>query len=201
MKKLYIAALLAIASIVPTQAKTLKWGVEGGLNLSKMSVSKEVFNSNNRLCWFIGPKVQATLPIGLCIDGALQYMQSSMSVSDAAGETSKTLPYIVIPVNAKWAIGVGSYVSVYFATGPQWNWYVGDKSFSLADYEATLASNTFSWNFGVGIHALKHLQVGVNYNLGFGKSFADVKGSAIQTLTSGDTWRNNQWQLRVAYMF
>lgn len=207
MKKVLFSALLATAAAMPASAGIFKYGIEAGLNLNKMSVNS-TFDSENQAGWFAGPKVQLTVPlIGLMIDGSLQYSQSKMSLGGVYDESvdeytcKKTLPYIVVPLNLKYGIGLGSQASVYLSTGPQWNWYVGGSDFKMALDEFDVTRNTFYWNFGLGLHLLGHLQVGATYNLGFGKSFAEVKDSnAMEDLKNID-WKNNGWQVRVAYMF
>ena len=75
MKKLFLALtlLLTFAWATPASAE-LKFGVVGGLNLSKMSFSggdKGLLSSDNRCGWYIGPKAQFTLPlIGLGLDAS-----------------------------------------------------------------------------------------------------------------------------------
>ena len=55
MKKL-ISTLMVIACLalaIPAQAQ-IKFGVKGGLNVSKLHLSEKTFNSDNRAGFFIG---------------------------------------------------------------------------------------------------------------------------------------------------
>ena len=75
MKKLSIVmmCLAAFLLTVPASAQ-FRWGLEGGVNLSKASVKGDggLFDASNRTGWFVGPKVQMTMPIiGLGIDASL----------------------------------------------------------------------------------------------------------------------------------
>lgn len=210
MKKFTVLlALLATFIVMPLHAQ-FKFGIEGGLNLNKPNV--ENFKSQNATGWFVGPKAQFTIPVlGLGIDGAILYSQKNMNINlndDLEGiaesaSIDKKLSYIDIPINLKYNIGFSSLIGVYIATGPQYSWYIGDKNFGLnGDGESLgdiVAMNTssFSWNVGVGINAFSHLQLGVTYNIPLGNT-AEIDG--LSTLKKMDV-KNNNWQVRIAYMF
>lgn len=176
MKKIFTTTLVALLTVFTTAttayAGIFKWGVEAGANFSKMKLSKDIIESNNRAGWFAGLKGQVTVPIvGLAVDGALLYSQKYMSLSETVTDptavsgantweqtTTKTMPYIEIPVNVRYNIGLSSVIGVYIATGPQWSWYMGSKSISLGEMPiGSLKESNFSWNVGAGINAVKHL--------------------------------------------
>lgn len=96
MKKIFgvIALAMAFVFAVPAQAQ-LKFGVKAGLNVSKASISKGVFSSDNRTGFFIGPMAEFTLPIvGLGVDAALLYDNKSVK----APPLEVILPMPSIPV-------------------------------------------------------------------------------------------------------
>lgn len=209
MKKFTVLlAVLASLMVMPLHAQ-FKFGVEGGLNLNKPNVDN--FKSQNATGWFIGPKAQFTIPVlGLGIDGAILYSQKNMNINfdnDASGvlesmSIDKKLSYIDIPINLRYNFGFSSLLGVYIATGPQYSWYIGDKNFSLNGGEIygnafSVNSSSFSWNVGVGLNAFSHLQLGVTYNIPLG-STAEIDG--VATLKKMDV-KNNNWQVRLAYMF
>lgn len=220
MKKIFTVSLIALfaafAAAPSAHAGLFKWGVEAGANFSKMKLSKDIIESNNRAGWFAGVKGQITIPIvGLAVDGALLYSQKYMSVysttqyldpSTGASYTwnetdSKTMPYFEVPVNVKYNIGFSSLIGMYIATGPQWSWYMGSKSISLGDgLSGTLKESNFSWNVGVGINAFKHLQLGVTYNIPLGDT-GDVSSATFVENVKKVNLKNNTWQVRLAYMF
>ena len=201
MKKL-LSTLMVIACLalaIPAQAQ-IKFGVKGGLNVSKLHLSEETFKSDNKTGFFIGPTAEFTLPLlGLGIDASALYNQFGVD-SEEGTSTKKS---IEIPINLRWTVGFSSLIGVYIATGPQYSWYIGDKNFGLnGDGESLgdiVAMNTssFSWNVGVGINAFSHLQLGVTYNIPLGNT-AEIDG--LSTLKKMDV-KNNNWQVRVAYMF
>ena len=82
MKKIFSAFMIAIcclAMAMPAQAQLIKFGVKGGLNLSKLRFSNEAMDyliSDNTSGFFFGPMAEVTIPVvGLGVDGALLYSQ------------------------------------------------------------------------------------------------------------------------------
>ena len=60
------------------------------------------------------------------------------------------MQFIDIPINLKYTLGLGSMAGIYFATGPQFSFNVGDKK--LFDSETyKMKSSNFSWNVGAGV--------------------------------------------------
>ena len=210
MKK--FSVIVAFLAIVAMNANAqFKWGVEGGMNLSKVKVDGDggMFGSDNRVGWFLGPKAQFTIPgLGLGIDGSLLYSQKYMKMDYTVTENGQTdvyegkgksLPYVEIPINLRYHIGFSSILGAYLATGPQFSWYLGGRNISFEDINiGTLRRSMFSWNVGVGITALDHLQVGIAYNIGLGET-GQVK-NVMDAVNSFDL-KNNTFQVRLAYLF
>lgn len=200
-----LAALLMVA--VPANAK-FSWGIEGGMSFNKMKLSKKmVMDSENRTGWFIGPKAQFKIPIlGLGVDAAILYAHKSMELTstnedNAVVSTTKSMPCIDIPVNARWNFGMSSIIGAYIATGPQWSWNTGGTHISLNNLSGTLEKSNFSWNVGCGINAFKHLQLGVTYNIAMGKTGEFEVKDVVNNVVNLKSMRNNSWQIRLAYMF
>lgn len=209
MKKFYgfIALVAAFMLAIPAQAQ-FKFGVKGGLNVSKASLDKEVVSADNRTGFFIGPMVEFTIPLaGLGIDAALLYDNKSLKVSnDESGESmSETLHYIDIPINLKYTIGLGSLASVYAATGPQFSYNIGGKNILSRSY--ALNDSDFSWNVGAGVKLLRKFQIGYNYNIALGNTAEVKEDGAMGTIigVAGSAlkkdFKNNTHQISVAYIF
>ena len=200
MKKiLFVVALLA--STMTVQALGLKFGIKGGLNLTKMTFSKDVYSSDNQAGFYLGPTLKLSLPLGFCVDAAALYDQRSAKVESdnltgvqGAGDEKIKQKSIQIPINARYNIGLGSEAGIYLAVGPQFGFPVGDKVYNtkLGDY--TLKSSNLSFNFGAGVYLLDHLEVGFSYNLAAGKSGDFKDHSDIDT-------HNNAWQIGAAIYF
>lgn len=200
MKKiLFVVALLA--STMTVQALGLKFGIKGGLNLTKMTFSKDVYSSDNQAGFYVGPTLKLSLPLGFGVDVAALYDQRSAKVESdnltgvqGAGDEKIKQKSIQIPINARYNIGLGSEAGIYLAVGPQFGFPVGDKVYNTKVGEYTLKSSNLSFNFGAGVYLLDHLEVGFSYNLAAGKSGEFKNGGDIDT-------HNNAWQIGAAIYF
>lgn len=207
MKKLFTLIVLVAATYfaVPANAQ-LKFGIKGGLNITDMSLSDDVFETSNRTGFFIGPTIKFTLPIvGLGIDASALYDQREGEVNVEADDntlvsTRLKQKSINIPINLRYDIGLGSLAAVYLAAGPQFGFNVGDKNQSLYKDVAEWRLNTsnFSVNVGAGVMLLGHLQVGANYNIVCGKTGEITVLDGAESVLRG---RSNTWQISAAYYF
>ena len=203
MKKLFTLIVLVAATCfaMPASAQ-LKFGVKGGLNITDMSLSSDVFETSNRTGFFIGPTVKFTLPIvGLGIDASALYDQRESELTNADNEVTKIKQQAInIPINLRYDIGLGSLAAVYLAAGPQFGFNVGDKNQTLFDDVADwiLNSSNFSVNVGAGVMLLSHLQVGANYNIVCGKTGKITYLDGVESVFRG---RSNSWQISMAYYF
>ncbi len=60
----------------------IKFGLKGGLDVTNMSLSNDVFDASNKTGFFVGPMVKVTIPIvGLSFDAAALYDQKEAKVS------------------------------------------------------------------------------------------------------------------------
>lgn len=203
MKKLFTLIVLVAATCfaMPASAQ-LKFGVKGGLNITDMSLSSDVFETSNRTGFFIGPTVKFTLPIvGLGIDASALYDQRESELTNADNKVTKIKQQAInIPINLRYDIGLGSLAAVYLAAGPQFGFNVGDKNQTLFDDVADwkLNSSNFSVNVGAGVMLLSHLQVGANYNIVCGKTGKITYLDGVESVFRG---RSNSWQISMAYYF
>lgn len=210
MKKIFTSAAIALAMLFTANTANagINFGVKGGLNVTSMSISSKVLDSNNRAGFFIGPTVKFTLPlVGLGIDASALYDQREAKLAVDVNGNSQDLPTkntlktqaINIPINVRYSIGLGSVANVLFFAGPQFGFNVGDKTHDLgANYEWKLKSSQFSVNVGAGFTVLKHLQLTANYNIACGKTGEITASNVLSTPKSG---RTNAWQIALAYYF
>ena len=193
MKKIFGALMIAvcIGMAMPAQAQ-LHFGVKGGLNLSKASFSdvKENFKKDNFTGFFIGPMAEFNIPIvGLGVDASLLFAQRGIKVSEGNDDITVKQNGIDIPVNLKYTIGLGSLLGIYIAAGPDFFF-----DFKKKDYVDRKKAQV-ALNLGAGVKLLKHLQVGVTYQLPMGDSFTwKNAGDAIGA-------KNKTWQVSAAYLF
>jgi hypothetical protein len=204
MKKIFTLVVLLAAMTFTAQAQ-VKFGLKGGLNLTKMRFDKDVVSKSNQAGFFIGPTVKFTLPVvGLGIDAAALYDQRSAKL-DGTDETLKQKS-IQIPINVRYGFGLGSIAGIYFFAGPQFGFNVGDKVTNIISnvVDWRLKDSNLSANVGLGLMLLNHLQISANYNIAFGTTgefnvLTDVASRTWDTVT-GKT-KANAWQLSLAYYF
>lgn len=184
MKKIISLFMLAIClmAAMPAQAQ-LKFGLKGGLNLSKLTYEGDKV-SDNTTGFFIGPMAEFTIPIvGLGVDGALMYSQRGKDDYKQQG--------LEIPVNLKYTFGLGSMLGIYLAAGP-------DFFFNFKDIDwagAKSKDQQVGLNLGGGVKLLGHLQVGVNYQIPLGDSFK------IENAVKDLDYKTKMWQIHLAYTF
>ncbi len=195
MKKIFSVLMVTVALMMaaPAQAQLIKFGVKGGLNMSKIDWGKE-----NSTGFFIGPMAEITLPIiGLGIDGALMYSQKTNLSYEYAGNDVSSVDLkeqgIEIPINLKYSFGLGSLLGVYLAAGP-------DFFYNFKDIDATAfkaKKSQVAINLGAGVKLLKKLQVGITYQIPMGDSFEwkDV----VAKVANGT--KTKTWQVSAAYIF
>lgn len=191
MKKIIGALMIAvcIGMAIPAQAQ-INFGVKGGLNLSKASLSDVPgnFKKDNFTGFFIGPMAELNIPIvGLGVDASLLFAQRGIKVSEAGDNITVKQNGIDIPVNLKYTIGLGSLAGIYLAAGPDF-YFDFEKKTGIDKKKAEVGINV-----GAGVKLLNHLQVGANYNIPLGDT-ADIKG------TNG-SYKTKTWQVSVAYIF
>lgn len=196
MKKVLSTLLLVVCCwlAIPAQAQ-VHFGLKGGLDVSKLSCSNDLFKGENRTGFFIGPMMEFTLPIvGIGIDAAALYSQSGLKAETEGGLESETetLKSIEIPINLKWTFGLGSTLGVYLAAGPQFGFNLDDKLWENVETKKCAVSV----NIGAGVKLVQHLQIGVNYNIGASKLADFLEDSSFEA-----NLRKNSWQISLAYIF
>ena len=197
-----VAALCMMMAAIPSMAQ-VKFGVKGGLNVTKMSVSSDVYSADNNNGFFIGPTIKFTLPIvGLGVDAAALYDERKGSlVSNGTTEELK-FKSVNVPVNLRWNIGLGSMAGVYLAAGPQFGFALGDFSDTWDSDSYKKENMNVSINVGAGLSLLKHLELGFTYNIQTKDSYTITEDYAGGNLGREITnIKTNAWQISAAYYF
>lgn len=196
MKKIFGALLIAvcIGMAMPAQAQ-IHFGVKGGVNLSKASLSNvgDNFKKDNFTGFFIGPMAEFNIPIvGLGVDASLLFAQRGVKVSSGNDEYTIKQNGLDIPVNLKYNIGLGSLLGIYIAAGPDFYFdFAGNKTIEGAKTDKKKAE--VGINVGAGVKLMNHLQVGANYNIPLSDT-AKFEGTDA-------SYKTKTWQVSVAYIF
>lgn len=189
MKKVFCILTMAVCCLfvatTSAQAQFLKWGIKGGVNMSKIDFDDYKDKMGG---FFIGPMAEATIPIiGLGVDAALLFSQKGVK-SDIDGLKQNGLD---IPINLKYTIGLGSTLGIFVAAGPDFFFdFKGNKD----GYERK--KTQVGVNIGAGLKLVQHLQIGVNYNIPVGDHFTWKE--ATQAVRKG---KDKTWQISLAYLF
>ena len=211
MKKILMLLFAAVALSLPSQAQ-VKFGLKGGLNLTNLSLSESVGNNlKNKEGFHIGPTVKIGLPVpGLSVDASALYDQRSAKVSVTRGvggaEVESTLKSqsLQVPLNIRYAVGLGSVANLFAFAGPQFGFNLGDKNKKILDDAAnwTLRSSNVSANLGIGTTILDHLQITANYNFALGKTGeVELWDATKQTWNAFTDGKASSWQVSAAYFF
>ena len=197
MKRTILLVFVAVVTMValPAQAQ-LKFGVKGGLNISKVHFDKNVVSDGNVTGFNIGPMIEFKVPIvGIGFDAALLYSQKGFKIGDKSMHTD----HLDVPVNLKWKIGL-PVAKVYFTGGPYISFRMaGDKLLDDIDNIAgSFESKSFGagLNFGAGVELFSHLQVGFNYGLGLTNNYSQLIDD--KKIESG---KDRGWSITAAILF
>lgn len=208
MKKIFSLALLAFMMMAMPANAQIKFGLKGGVNVTSMSFSNEVFDASNRTGFFIGPTVKIQLPlVGLGIDASALYDQreAEIKVGDVETGSSVKQQAIAVPINLRYGWGLSSLANIFLFAGPQFSFNVGDKDVELDGTKGTwnLKNSNFSVNVGAGVTILKHLQLSANYNIACGKTGDAAWDQVTEALSKEKKSRGrfNAWQIGLAYYF
>ena len=119
MKKVLSVLMVVAAMMFATNANAqIKFGLKGGLDVTNMSLSNDVFDASNKTGFFVGPMVKVTIPIvGLSFDAAALYDQKEAKVSVDDAETTMTQKSLNIPVNVRYGFGLSSLANVFVFAG------------------------------------------------------------------------------------
>ena len=211
MKKILMLLFAAVALSLPSQAQ-VKFGLKGGLNLTNLSLSESIGNNlKSKEGFHIGPTVKIGLPVpGLSVDASALYDQRSAKVSVTSGvsgaEVESTLKSqsLQVPINIRYAVGLGSVANLFAFAGPQFGFNLGDKNKKILDDAAnwTLRSSNVSANLGIGTTILDHLQITANYNFALGKTGeVELWDATKQTWNAFTDGKASSWQVSAAYFF
>lgn len=211
MKKILMLLFAAVALSLPSQAQ-VKFGLKGGLNLTNLSLGESIGNNlKSREGFHIGPTVKIGLPVpGLSVDASALYDQRSAKVSVTRGvggaEVESTLKSqsLQVPINIRYAVGLGSVANLFAFAGPQFGFNLGDKNKKILDDAAnwTLRSSNVSANLGIGTTILDHLQITANYNFALGKTGeVELWDATKQTWNAFTDGKASSWQVSAAYFF
>lgn len=206
MKGKHIFLPLLLFLLMATDAMgQVKFGVRGGYNITDMSVSKEVLQTDNRNGFFLGPTLKCEFPLlGLGLDASVLYDQREAKVGEQQ-ETTLTTKSVVVPVNLRKTFGDHSSLGLFVYAGPQIGFNLNDDE-KVIDQARTwkYRESNFSVNLGGGLILFDWLQLSANYNVVCGRT-ADVTWTsardAVEEELKSKSAKANAWQISAAVYF
>ena len=203
--KLLLVALMLFCGAGMANAQ-FKIGPRIGVAVNKLHFNKELLNTDNRAGFTGGVEAEFMVPgLNIGIDASLMYVRRSadLGIEYAGEDTTYPMPkvnndYIDIPVYLKWKFGlplVGSIVKPFLMTGPDFAFLTSKTAINEALHNKKF---DVSWNFGLGVEFLSHLQVSASYGLGITK-VAESTGF----VSGGEKidGKNRFWTVTAAYLF
>ena len=214
----YFLVAIAAMTAFSAHAQKLKFGVKGGLDLTELKLKDagEMFKAETKAGWFAGPTLKLSLAGGLGFDIAALYNQRESDLDvyyfdSESGDEKKIdklkTKQIIVPLNLRYAIGLGSAFNIFGYAGPQVAFRIGDEVQTLTDAKNNVAewrlkNSNFSVNIGAGI-TIENLQLSANYNIGLGKTGDVTWDSASHQVLDElkHEGKYNSWQISLAYFF
>lgn len=202
MKRISLIIVICMASLamaLPSQARILRVGPRVGVDVSSLHFNQDLLSDQNRTGFTGGLQAEIGLPFGFAADGSLMYVRRTIAAEFRASDNSNVelgRDFINIPLNIKWKLGLPAIEKVftpYVFTGPDFAFLLSKDRNLIEDIKCRRTE--VSWNFGLGIELVEHLQLSATYGLGLtglknlSESMSDLKGA------------NNNWTITAAYLF
>lgn len=178
MKKIFLAAVLFIATSATIQAQLLRIGVKAGVNFASQTgdaFPEQNFDKEGITSFHAGLVAEIKLLERFSVQPELLYSTQGATYKNAIDEYKNELGYISIPVMAKFYLTDSFSLEV----GPQASFLVSEKNdFDVKDAETF----EFGLNAGLGFKITKNFFVQGRYGLGLTEASknADVKNSTVQ---------------------
>jgi len=211
MKRLFAMLVVALIMVLPVKAQ-VRFGLKGGMNLSKMTFDKNIVSSDNCAGFFVGAILYVDVPLlpGFGFDVAAIYdRKGTKMMATIDGERYEDKDYVQfldIPINLSYKIAFTPHFGIFGSTGPQFSFNLKHDDFkTIVENRASykLKDTHFTWNVGAGFELMKHFRVGYTYNIALGK-WAEVKNDLTDTVYQGlknDKMKGSSHQLYVVYIF
>jgi hypothetical protein len=191
-KIILVCALMYMAHIATAQ----RFGIEGGLNISKPSGLNGSF-AKSLLGIHLGPIVEFSLSNKVFMSSGLlysvkgfKYDESSLVINDplyeGSGIITHSFGYLEVPIMLVYKIPVNeNKLKLFFQGGPNISYCVNHSP-----SEVTINKFDYGINFGTGIER-KSIKLGLNYNIGLREIWPN----------NYDTNHQRVFRISVAYMF
>lgn len=203
IRRMIVMLVLIVSVTVPASAQ-FKIGPRIGLEVNNLHFNDRLFDSDNRAGFTGGLEAEFMIPaVGFGLDASVMYVRRNARFMAELQNSTETVTdvardYISIPVNLKWKINiplVASIVKPYLFTGPEFAFLTSKRA--ITDALRSKKSDV-SWNFGLGVELINHLQVGASYGIGISKATEWVGVTSGAPDIDG---KNRYWTVTAAWLF
>lgn len=201
-----ITRILAVVMLMLATAFTanaqFKFGPRIGLEVNQLHFNSDLFDGDNRAGFTGGLQAEFMIPaIGFGFDASVMYVRRDAKfINEIQTENdyvSVSRDYISIPVNLKYKLSipvVSNIMKPYVFTGPEFAFLTSRKAINEAWSSKKVDT---SWNVGLGLEFINHLQVSASYGFGISKA-AEHVGITESTTIEG---KNKYWTVTAAWLF
>ncbi|RFS25009.1 PorT family protein [Chitinophaga silvatica] len=185
MKRFILTGFLAIGSLLAVQAQNVKFGVKGGLNLSKLT---NVDDAKVLTGFNAGGLMNYKFNDSWAVQPEIQYSTQGSKANTILGKGTFKLDYINIPVLAQYHIE-----SFFLEAGPQVGFMTSAKLKAgpiNQDVKDQMKTVDFGLNFGLGYKLDMGLGIGARYNFGLTNIY-----------DNGNNGKNSVAQIDLFYIF
>lgn len=198
IKHLLLAAV-AIIAVAGSANAQFKFGPRVGINVNSLHFNEETFKSDNRTGFNAGVEAEFTVPVlGIGLDASVMYVRRNNQIKDDDAVINKHCDYLEIPVNVKWKMNIpliAKFVKPYIFTGPSFAFLTSKRAITEA---IKYKSVDTSWNFGLGVEFVSHLQISAYYGFGLNKS---IIPNPIHTNATPIDGKTHCWTVTAAWLF
>ncbi len=207
MKRILVALMVLVLTAGAASAQ-VRFGIKAGANFNKINVKEKTIVDPKGSCGFnAGVMAEFTVPIvGLNFDAALMYSRMNNAISNSyddgsilksEGDMDWGKNFLEIPINIKYKFQIPMISSIfapYIFTGPTFAFKL-DKSIMDRTFQST-------WNIGIGVELIHHLQISGSYGFGMNNVMDNViKMEGWNANSEQLKAYNNYWTVSAAWLF
>lgn len=212
MKKLIVLLAALVLTVPSVKAFDFNFGIQAGVDFSTLRLKGNVlenFKSDNTPGFFIGPKINLGIALGLGVNVAAEYRYSKLKFESNAYDEFSSAYYpvtsnvaqhmLALPINLRYTLGI-SKVGVFVETGPEFNFMLSSNQFEINGGTFTKQNMTTFWNVGAGLKIWR-IEAGATYNIGVDKIGNTVLSNIGLSNEEPPSMRQNAWQVHLVYYF
>jgi len=189
----------------------LRIGVKAGVNLAKAAFNTDAVKPDNFTGFQVGPIIEYASFTGFGVDAALLYSESGIKFTEGFTITkyNEKVNTLDIPIQLKQKFSFAKKLGCYWSAGPYISFILNTQGTINQNYNMVITewkSKQFGVgvNLGAGLELLKHLQIGVNYQIALNNDYRNnisVINYKGDLLFSGIKAKTRIWSLTASYFF